>query len=75
MKLYPDSSGPRYIQGHAVTLALVAAALLLFAGMSVYLTRRNDRRAAGLEDYRIAGLSEDEVEEMGDESPRFAFTV
>lgn len=73
--LYKTTEAPRYILGHAVTLALVAFSSVLYAFMSWYFTRRNAARRNGEEDYKIDGKSEDEIAEMGDESPRFVYTM
>ncbi|KAK3076483.1 hypothetical protein LTS18_012881, partial [Coniosporium uncinatum] len=72
--LYPMAEGPRYVRGHGVTLALVGFAAVLYAGMSVYFVRRNKKRLSGAEDGKVVGKSEEEIAEMGDESPRFVFT-
>lgn len=54
---------------------MVGMASAIFAFMSWYLSRENGRRRRGEEDVRVAGMSEDEIAELGDESPRFIFTV
>lgn len=46
---------------------------VLYGTMSLYLTWRNRQRQEGKENYKIAGLSEEEIADMGDESPRFIF--
>lgn len=74
VQLYKTTEGPRFIRGHAVTLAMVALASGIYAFMSAYFFSRNKRRADGKEDHRIQGLSEEEVKELGDDSPRFVFT-
>ncbi|KAL8784105.1 MAG: hypothetical protein Q9213_004164 [Squamulea squamosa] len=73
--LYPTSEGTRFIRGHAVTLAMVGIANVIFAIMSWYLSRQNDRRRRGEEDAKVANMSEDEIAELGDRSPRFVYTV
>lgn len=60
--------------GNGVTLGLAAMACTVFAGMSLYFGARNRRRLAGKEDANVAGLTDDQVAELGDESPRFLFT-
>lgn len=42
--------------------------------MSVYFLQKNKRRMQGKEDGKLAGMQEQEVSELGDESPRFMFT-
>ncbi|KAF2751830.1 MFS general substrate transporter [Sporormia fimetaria CBS 119925] len=73
--LYPANEGPRFIRGHAVTLAMVAWACAVYAFMWFYFARVNARRARGEEDWKMEGLSEEEIAELGDESPRFMFTI
>ncbi|KAL8730748.1 MAG: hypothetical protein Q9181_004554 [Wetmoreana brouardii] len=73
--LYPGTEGPRFVRGHAVSLALVGMSSIVFAFMSWYLSKKNDRRRRGEEDDRVVDMSESEIAELGDESPRYVFTV
>ncbi|KAL8732373.1 MAG: hypothetical protein Q9166_002771 [cf. Caloplaca sp. 2 TL-2023] len=73
--LYPSSEDTRFIRGHAVSLAMVGMANAIFAFMSWYLSKQNDRRRRGEEDAKIINMSESEIAELGDESPRFVYTV
>jgi len=54
---------------------MVAFASIIYACMSLYFTKRNERRSTGLEDKKIEGKTEQEIAEMGDESPRYVFTI
>lgn len=74
-QLYPSKEGPRYVRGHAVTMGMVAWACIVFAILWFHLERKNRQRAAGLSDHRMGGLSEDEIAELGDDSPRFVYTI
>ncbi|KAL4917720.1 histidine phosphatase superfamily [Aspergillus aurantiobrunneus] len=69
--LYKTEEGPRYVRGNAVTLALVGFAGVVYGIMWVYYQWKNKRRDQGLEDEKIAGMTDEEIEEMGDMSPRF----
>lgn len=73
--IYPRTEGPRYIKGHAITMAMVAWAILVYAVMWWYFARVNARRDRGEEDHLIEGFSDEEVAELGDESPRFRYTI
>lgn len=85
--LYKDSYGPRYTMGHAVTMALVAMSMVLYAFLSLWFTHLNRVRAKGGEDWKLkithaesgggTGMtkSDEEIHEMGDESPRFVYTA
>lgn len=74
-QLYPAKEGPRFIRGHAVTLSMVAFASVVYALMWFYFLRVNARRARGDEDHKIQGMSEQEIKELGDDSPRFVYTI
>ncbi|KAH6650432.1 major facilitator superfamily domain-containing protein [Chaetomium tenue] len=69
-------NGPRYPEGHAVMIAYLA--LFLFGGsvlMTVLLRRENAKRQRGERDHWVQGLTEKEVEKLGDQRPDFIYTV
>jgi hypothetical protein len=51
----------------------MATCIYLF--MWVFFSRANKRRAEGKIDPKHVGLSEDELAEFGDESPRFRYVI
>lgn len=71
--IYRTRDGPRYILGHAVSLAMVAFATTLYAFMWFYFRARNKRRADGKEDHKMEGKTMAQSMEDGDESPLFIF--
>ncbi|SMQ55240.1 unnamed protein product [Zymoseptoria tritici ST99CH_3D1] len=73
--LYPTIEGPRYIRGHAVTMALVAMAALIYGVLFVYFRSENKKRVEGKRDLIKHGLTEEEVVALGDENPRFIFAA
>ncbi|KAK3307105.1 major facilitator superfamily domain-containing protein [Chaetomium strumarium] len=73
--LYPLEQGPRYIRGHAVTMAMVAWACLVYVVLWFSYSRANAKRRRGDEDHKTEGISDDEIAELGDESPRFVYTI
>lgn len=73
--IYPTREGPRYIRGHAITLAMVTMATCIYIFMWTYFTRVNKQRAEGKIDPKHEGLSEEELAELGDESPRFRYVI
>ena len=72
--LYKTNEAPRFTRGHAVTLAMAGSGALIYGFMSFYFFQRNRKRRNGDEDGLIAGMSDDEIAEKGDENPRFVFT-
>ena len=56
-------------------MAMVAFAIACYAILWAYLGMLNSKRDKGEEDHLMAGKSEEEIAEMGDESPRFRYTI
>ncbi|KAF2470366.1 MFS general substrate transporter [Lindgomyces ingoldianus] len=73
--LYPAKEGPRYVRGHAVSLAMVAWAVSVYAFMWFYFAGVNAQRGKGNEDHTVQGMTDEEIAELGDESPRFVYTI
>ncbi|OAA66049.1 Major facilitator superfamily domain, general substrate transporter [Cordyceps fumosorosea ARSEF 2679] len=75
--LYPTAEGPRFVRGHAVTLAMVAVGTVIYGLMWAWYRRENGRRGPGgaavKEEHK--DLSDDELQELGDESPHFKYTT
>ncbi|KUI71831.1 hypothetical protein VM1G_07601 [Cytospora mali] len=71
--IYPSAQGPRYIKGHAITLSLVGMSTLIYASMALYFKAQNKKRDAGEVHPDHQHMSEDELAELGDESPHFRF--
>ncbi|CCO28742.1 putative transporter C11D3,18C [Rhizoctonia solani AG-1 IB] len=69
--LYATNEKPRYIRGHAVSLAMVAFASVTYGILVMVYSRINARRSTGGEDHKLVGKTPEEVDAMGDESPRF----
>ncbi|KAG5795453.1 hypothetical protein H9Q69_005502 [Fusarium xylarioides] len=72
--LYKTHEGPRFVKGHAVSMALVAMSSLIYMAFWAWFRRQNKRKVGGKEDHRIQGLTEEEAEELGEHNPRFHYT-
>ncbi|KAI2624439.1 DNA-repair protein rad2 [Xylaria nigripes] len=68
--IYPSADAPRYIRGNAISLALVGVSGLTHGLLWFVFARENRRRDAGLVKPEHQHLSEEELAELGDESPR-----
>ncbi|KOS18221.1 putative transporter [Escovopsis weberi] len=73
--IYRTQDAPRYVRGHAVSLGMGGMAAVIYACMTVWLLRENGRREAGVMKEKHRGLSEEELEELGDDSPRYRYTT
>lgn len=54
---------------------MVAFGTLSFGFMSAYYVWANKRRAEGKEEHRVNGMSDEEIEELGDDSPKFRYVI
>ena len=74
--IYQARDAPLYRPGHAVVLGYLA--IFLLGGsvlMEVLLKRENAKRRSGARDVWAEGLSEKEVEALGDKRPGFLYTL
>jgi hypothetical protein len=71
----PPEDAPRFIRGHAVTLSMVGFGTCVYAFMWFWYQRANKRRDAGEVEAEHRGLSDDELKELGDESPHYRYTI
>ncbi|KFA81386.1 hypothetical protein S40288_08383, partial [Stachybotrys chartarum IBT 40288] len=72
--LYQTGEGPRFITGHAVSMALIAMSSVIYLAFWWYFSTLNKRKKAGKEDYKVRGMTEEEIEELGESNPRFMYT-
>ncbi|KAK6069557.1 major facilitator superfamily transporter [Seiridium cupressi] len=68
------AEGPRYIRGDAVSLSMVGMATCIYSFMWFWFRRENAKRDAGHIDPAYEGLSEEELAELGDDSPHYRYT-
>lgn len=61
--------------GYAVSIALLGYGVVLYSFLSLYYRHVNIRRRAGKEDHKISGMTDAEVDALGDRSPRFMYTI
>ena len=72
--MYQTHEGPQFIKGHAVSMALVASSTLIYIAFWFYFRYQNKRRAEGKLDHKVEGMTEEEIEELGEDNPRFRYT-
>lgn len=75
ISVYKTGEGPRFVKGHAITLGFVAFASMIYALLWWFLAQENKKRRKGQRDAQYEHLSEEEMAELGDESPRFMYTI
>ncbi|CAI6086878.1 hypothetical protein V2G26_009616 [Clonostachys chloroleuca] len=72
--LYRTNEGPRYVKGHAISMGLIALSSVVYILFWAWFRHQNRRKAAGKDDHKIQGMTEEEAEELGEENPRFKYT-
>ncbi|ORY60795.1 major facilitator superfamily transporter [Pseudomassariella vexata] len=73
--IFLTAEGPRYIKGNAVSLSMVGMSTCIYAFMWFWFSRENRRRDAGQVTGQFEGMSEEELAELGDESPQYRYTI
>ncbi|KAM4057875.1 major facilitator superfamily protein [Hirsutella rhossiliensis] len=73
--IYPKGDAPRYTRGHGVTLSMVALGITIYSLMWLWYRRENKRRAGAQLSDEHRRMKEEELEELGDDSPRYMYTV
>lgn len=58
-----------------MTLGMVFMATVIYGCLWWILARKNAARRGGKEENKITGMSEEEIAELGDASPRFIYTI
>jgi hypothetical protein len=71
--IYPTGDAPRFVKGHAISMAMAGMSAVIFLGMWAWFRRQNRRKLAGLDDHKVEGMTEEEAEELGEHNPRFLY--
>ncbi|ETS78525.1 hypothetical protein PFICI_10587 [Pestalotiopsis fici W106-1] len=73
--LFRKEDAPKFRTGYNVSIAATCTSIFIFLFMSWYYRRVNKRRAEGLEDWKLEGKTEAEIQELGDWSPRYVYST
>lgn len=73
--LFNNADAPTYYPGYGATIALLALGAGIYASLHFWYRAQNKRKLEGMEDYRMEGLSEEEIAELGEQNPRFLYTI
>ncbi|KAI4907182.1 hypothetical protein J4E90_009684 [Alternaria incomplexa] len=73
--LYAADTAPTYIPGYGATIGLLALGIAIYIALHFYFRMKNNRKLSGKEDWRIEGKTEEEIAEMGEDNPRYLYTI
>ncbi|KAL6875106.1 major facilitator superfamily domain-containing protein [Trichoderma novae-zelandiae] len=73
--IYPALDKPRFIRGHAVSLSMVGVGTCIYGFLWFWFWRANKSRDAGELSEEHQGLQDEELKELGDDSPHYRYTI
>lgn len=73
--LFSSQYAPHYRPGYGASMGMLVVSLILNIILHLHFKRQNKLRDEGKQDYLLEGKTEEEIESMGERSPRFRFTV
>ncbi|KAF4119565.1 Major Facilitator Superfamily [Geosmithia morbida] len=73
--IYSAEDSPRYIKGHAISLSMVGVGTVVYAFMWYWYWQENRKRDAGKIQEKHRGMSDEDLVELGDESPHYRYTI
>jgi hypothetical protein len=72
--IFHPKLAPYFTTAYSTSVAFITCGALIYVAMSLYYIRVNKRRDRGDEDWKMEGLSEEEIDAMGDKSPLYRYT-
>ena len=73
--LYSADMAPTYTAGYGATIGLLALGIVIYSSLHMYFRMKNKRKLSGKENWRIEGKTEEEIAEMGEDNPRYLYTI
>lgn len=72
---YLPSEAPRYLTGHIINLTMGAVIIVTASLTTVHCVIENKKRDAGKRDYRLEGLTEEQIKDLGHSHPHYRYTI
>lgn len=73
--LFASKYAPHFRPGYAASMGMLVVSFTLNLILHLHFKRQNKLRDEGKQDYLIEGKTEEEIEAMGEKSPRFRFAI
>jgi MFS family permease len=73
--LYSTDTAPGYLPGYGATIGLLALGIALYTALHFYFRLQNKKKREGKYDYLMEGKTEEEIAEMGENNPRYMYTI
>ena len=73
--LFSNDQAPTFRPGYGASMGMLVVSLILNLVLHFHFKRQNKLRDEGKMDYLLEGKTEEEIEAMGEKSPRFRFAI
>ncbi|CAA9956429.1 hypothetical protein P3342_000048 [Pyrenophora teres f. teres] len=73
--LYSADMAPTYTAGYGATIGMLVLGIAIYSALHMYFRMKNNRKLSGKEDWRIEGKTEEQIAEMGEDNPRYLYTI
>jgi MFS family permease len=73
--LYSDNGRPNFYAGYGATIGLLVVGVIIYTSLYLWYRNANKRKLEGKEDYRMEGLTEEQIAELGEQNPRFFYSI
>jgi hypothetical protein len=73
--LYSSNTAPAYLPGYGATIGMLALGILLYTALHFYFRIQNKKKREGKYDHLMEGKTEEEIAEMGENNPRYMYTI
>ncbi|KAL6707309.1 hypothetical protein ACN47E_004297 [Coniothyrium glycines] len=73
--LYSSKDAPNFVAGYSATIGLLTVGIAMNTALHFYFRYVNKRKLSGKEDWRMDGKTEEEIAEMGEDNPRYLYTI
>lgn len=70
-----NADAPTYCPGYNATIALLALGASIYIALNFCYRKQAKRKLEGKEEWRMEGLSEEEIAELGEHNPRTFYTI
>jgi len=73
--LYSTVDAPEYYPGYGATIGMLAVGICIYVAMHFWYRSANKKKLSGKEDWRMEGLNEEQVAELGEHNPKYLYTI
>lgn len=73
--LFSNKYAPMYVPGYAGAIGMLGVGLAIWTTLHVYFRTQNRKKRNGEQDHLMQGLTDEQIADLGDKSPRYMYTI